>query len=756
VTTQNTENFKSIRPDFSVFLYPERLCQHCGVGPERIRRLVAKELVDNALDVAGNCEIGLLEDGRIVVSDNGPGIPVADLGRIFAVGRPMETTKLERTPTRGALGNGLRVVTGAVLASEGSITVWSDNHFSTVTPQRDGSDAKVESRPEPCSGTTIAVDIGSAFPADPDVLSWGRMARSLAANGSTDYKGKPSPWWYSVDAYHELCQSAQEVSVREILSRFEGCSGAKAGQIADGFQGRTVGSLTKDEIAELLTKARTHGKQVKPDRLGFVGELDSWSTYAKTTGTGELSSNGDIPALIPFVVEAWAKPMEGKDHAQIFVNRTPIVNEPHTWKTKSVFTVYGDGVHFEPKIGTNPLSFWVNLQAPYVPLLSNSKAPDLRAFATTITEVMEKAARKVQRLAPSITSSSKKAENQNKVIIDVLPEAINKASGNGQYRYSVRQLYYTVRPYVADRLGKALTYKWFGDVIKDHESEIGADLPGIYRDTRGTLYHPHLNESIPVGTLSVEGYRRPAWTFNKILYSEKEGFFEILKSVQWPERHDCALLTSKGYASRAARDLLDFLGDSGEDLVFFCIHDADGDGTMIYQTLMEATTARAGRRVHVVNLGLEPEDALAMGLEVETFQSKKAVPVADYVPNSWKVWLQTHRVELNAMTSPQFLAWLDRKFVQAVGKIIPPGDVIMQHQEQVARATLRTTIAERILREAGIDDHVEAALAELLPQLPTGLDAYEMIDAAFRDDPAQQWRGPVERRIREMVRATHE
>jgi hypothetical protein len=265
------------------------------------------------------------------------------------------------------------------------------------------------------------------------------------------------------------------------------------------------------------------------------------------------------------------------------------------------------------------------------------------------------------------------------------------------------------------------------------------------------VYHPDTGEEIPLGTLSVEHYQRPAWTFNKILYAEKEGFFQILRSVKWPERHDCALLTSKGYASRAARDLLDHLGDSGEDIEFYCIHDADGPGTMIYQTLMESTTARASRRVHVVNLGLDPGEAVSMDLQVEAVQAKKTVPVADYVPNTWKVWLQKSRGELNAMTSPQFLAWLDEKFAGAAGKISPPGDVIMQHQEQVARGVMRSTIAERILREAGIDRQVEDALAELLPQLPTGLDAYEMIKGAFGEDTAQQWRGPVERRIREMV-----
>lgn len=52
------------------------------------------------------------------------------------------------------------------------------------------------------------------------------------------------------------------------------------------------------------------------------------------------------------------------------------------------------------------------------------------------------------------------------------------------------------------------------------------------------------------------------------------------------------MLTSKGFASRAARDVIDLLGDSEEELYFYCIHDSDASGTLIYQALTEATRAR--------------------------------------------------------------------------------------------------------------------------------------------------------------------
>ena len=72
-----------------------------------------------------------------------------------------------------------------------------------------------------------------------------------------------------------------------------------------------------------------------------------------------------------------------------------------------------------------------------------------------------------------------------------------------------------------------------------------------------------------------------------------------------------------------------------------------------------------------------------MGLEVETVEEKEQrKPVADYVlerddGDDWEEWLQTHRVELNAMTTPQFIAWLDGKMAEhGDGKLIPPQDVL--------------------------------------------------------------------------------
>lgn len=64
--------------------------------------------------------------------------------------------------------------------------------------------------------------------------------------------------------------------------------------------------------------------------------------------------------------------------------------------------------------------------------------------------------------------------------------------------------------------------------------------------------------------LMVEQYERPIWTFNKVVYIEKEGANEALRTVRWAERHDCAVMSSKEFSTRAARDLVDKLAEHDE------------------------------------------------------------------------------------------------------------------------------------------------------------------------------------------------
>ena len=113
---EKLDNLKFERADWTSFRTIEGLQQKAGVAQNALRRLVLKELADNGLDAGTQVRVGEIVGGYFI-EDDGPGIDPDDVARLFSIARPLATTKMLRLPTRGALGNGLRVAAGAVLAS---------------------------------------------------------------------------------------------------------------------------------------------------------------------------------------------------------------------------------------------------------------------------------------------------------------------------------------------------------------------------------------------------------------------------------------------------------------------------------------------------------------------------------------------------------------------------------------------------------------------------------------------------------------
>jgi hypothetical protein len=453
------------------------------------------------------------------------------------------------------------------------------------------------------------------------------------------------------------------------------------------------------------------------------------------------------------VVEAWLRQQDTYAQ-QVYVNKTPITGEYSAWYDKGTMRLYRLGLNIDVKF--HKCQIVVNVITPYMPITSDGKSPDFSSMNDTIQKCLNAA--KTKEKKASLLKTEGNARNEKEITFHHMQSAIDKASGQGHYRFSQRQLYYAMRPHIMAALDKQSDYTYFCRLLTEYENEYG-DIRNLYRDPRGVLYHPHLGEEIPLGTIAVQNYERPKWTFNKILYSEKEGFFPILKDAKFPERYDCALLTSKGYASRAVKDLFDLLGDTDEEILFFCIHDADAAGTMIYQTLQEETISRPGRRVKIINLGLNPWDALDMGLEVETFDSKGNKAVARHIKDkgsdgldtsqyySWESWLQKNRVELNAMTTPVFIAWLEYQLKEYDnGKVIPHNEIIEAQLRKNAQAKIRQRVMDDILCENGFEQRVDAAMVKAAPLIEEQTEYLDgKVKDALSDRPEEHWTQPVDR-----------
>ncbi len=688
------------REDWKLFRNMETLPQKAGVPRSKLSRLVCKEITDNALDLGGDCEIGY-EGGFFYVKDHGSGLDP----ELFSINRPLRSSKYLRLPTRGALGNGLRVVAGAVVASGGELYVSTRGKNYKIHFQNDGTAFPESLSDYDEAGTKIRFTLGK-MPID---SSWASLAIEYA-QGET-YRGKTSPYWYTSENFFELFQSYSG-SVRELITQFDGCAGGKAGKIAAEYTKTPAAALEFDETEALLAELRAAVKNVSPERLGRIGKLDEYSGYCKSAGTFKARTvKGEHDAEIAFVLEVYATPSD-TPHITVLLNKSPVTGNVNIYHNKNLLNIFGCGLILCVK--AKPAVILINITTPYIPVVTDGKEPDLSVISDAMAESIQKAVSRAQKSLPGDVTERKKS--QKEVVAACLEQAIAKASGNGEYRFSLRQLYYAVRPYVIKESGKEPDYAYFcTELISSYEAQHG-DIPLMYRDERGTLYHPHSGQDIPIGTIAVENYQKPVWTFNKILYIEKEGFFNVLKEKKIPEKYDMALLTSKGYASRAVKDLLDALGEnSEEEITFFCIHDADAYGTTIYDTLQNETKARPGRKVKIINLGLDPEEAVSMGLEIEKAgKTGRRKGVASYIDPEWESWLQYYRVELNAMSTPQFLDWLEGKIrLYDKGKVIPPESTMLESLDHSLQDKLGQKLAAEILEQNHYADQVTQAVRQV-------------------------------------------
>ena len=172
-------DLKFERADWTSFRTLEGLQQKAGVALDGLVALVLKELADNALDAGAHVTVGEIGEGYFI-QDDGPGIDPDEVARLFSIARPLTSSKMLRLPTRGALGNGLRVAAGAVLASGGKLAVETRGARVTLKPRhQDGTTASTARAIKERAGTRIEISFGASLPKDDSALGMTRKAIQL-------------------------------------------------------------------------------------------------------------------------------------------------------------------------------------------------------------------------------------------------------------------------------------------------------------------------------------------------------------------------------------------------------------------------------------------------------------------------------------------------------------------------------------------------------------------------------------------------
>ena len=276
--------------DWRDFINPGALPRKAGCAPNQLGRVVLKEMVDNALD-AGAGDVTLTGDARCcAVADDGPGIDPDQVLRLFAVNRLRISSKMKRLPTRGMLGNGLRVVMGAVAALGGTISVTTRGRRSELGTNTVTGATEVRSTADVPEGPGVTVEVKFPKPTfDDDDYSFARRAIALARHGNV-YDGPSMPSWYGKTDLEMVLAAAPK-------------------------------DLTRDEV--LLDLFGTTAPADMPVDIGAVGAHTFRGYYHKVQGTSTIEG-----ATVPFTVEAWVscKHVENGEDTDFYwhplINRT--------------------------------------------------------------------------------------------------------------------------------------------------------------------------------------------------------------------------------------------------------------------------------------------------------------------------------------------------------------------------------------------------------------------------------------------------
>lgn len=290
---------------------------------------------------------------------------------------------------------------------------------------------------------------------------------------------------------------------------------------------------------------------------------------------------------------------------------------------------------------------------------------------------------------------------------------------------SARQIMYICRPFVEKATGGKCwkNYSYFARLLFNYQethAEETSDWDVTY-DARGHMREPHTAVMFGIGTVETRDYialwtdgteadtpdipqivakfptKGPLNRYRCAVFVEKEGFNTLLERSGIAELYDVAFFSSKGQSTTATRQLVDELSQAGVKILV--LHDFDRAGMRICHWLFhDGPQYTFSRKPDVRDIGLRLADVkrMRLGSEGVTYrQSKDPRDVlhdcddisddeVDFLvgreqvnPLTGKSQWTGRRIELNAMTSRQFIEFIKGKIEESgVQKVVPHREML--------------------------------------------------------------------------------
>lgn len=398
------------------------------------------------------------------------------------------------------------------------------------------------------------------------------------------------------------------------------------------------------------------------------------------------------------------------------------------------------------------------------------KAEDILAVTRSVTKEWEKQRKAEERGVRSRRTRQYVYSDRvhfTDVAADILPGAYKHASGGGRFTVSKRQFYYACREPFKQSTGRELEHNYFANtlLVKYVNQHPETAVWKVTADPRGTLTIPNAGHEvrIPVGTIQIDNHLREAsqacdsfdidaevptqWPslaagqrYQAVLYIEKEGFEPLLQEARIAERFDLAIISCKGQSVVAARKYVDQVCAAHGGVPLFVVHDFDKYGFEIAQCLTSVSAQaeqsdrvayRFANPINVTDLGLRLDDVEGYGLVGESCVFDGYFGAESVATAEEREYLTSgRRVELNELTSPQFLEWLEGKLTEHLPKRLVPDDAVL---EAAYRRALAVARINRAARQAS-DEAIREAKAVRIPETLRA-----QIQAALLEDDADPW-----------------
>jgi hypothetical protein len=325
--------------------------------------VVAKELLDNALDAAEEAEVApeitvIVEQDKIIVEDNANGIDAQTIASILDYTVRVSSREAYVSPTRGAQGNALKTILAMDYVLQGAA---GEAAGVTIVETR-GVAHRIEFRVDHISNqprifhTTAPspISAGTRFTIhwpDPDYLDedefmqlvrsycwfnphltvrgvwFGEEFINVRATNPNWEKWRPrdptSPHWYDEARLQRYLAAhvardrdrGQSRTVREFISEFRGLSGTAvqrkilkevgcSHQSLAGFYG--IRQVNREGIAKLRAVMKRHSRPVAPKHLGIIGAEHLKGRFLAAGGAADTFKYKCLKGFddgIPYVVE---------------------------------------------------------------------------------------------------------------------------------------------------------------------------------------------------------------------------------------------------------------------------------------------------------------------------------------------------------------------------------------------------------------------------------------------------------------------